>query len=234
MKTLIIDSNIDPIWWGAPDLMRTCENFPGISFSIRRAPQRDLPKRLLDYDRYILSGSFTRIDDSSDWIQELEEVVQKLVSHKKPILGICFGHQMLIRAIGGIDYVGKSNQAEFGWTKIEVDHSSILFNGLPKQFFSFSSHYDEVKRLPKDFVQLAHSNACAHQAFELRGAPVFGIQFHPERIPSEAKKVYLENKTKHQKKKIPFLGKGQDQKLYNPDIGQTIFKNFFALDGVGP
>jgi GMP synthase-like glutamine amidotransferase len=227
MRVLVIDNNIDLRYWGAADLRRYAFLYPGARFDVRRAPQRDLPKDPKVYDRVIISGSMTRILDDAPWIFELENFLKQVFCLKIPVLGVCYGHQLIVRILAGKDHVQKAKTPEFGWTKVNLLAPSVLFKGLPKHFYSFSSHYDEVRQLPKTLSRLAHSSDCQIQAFESKELPVFGIQFHPEKQLKDGLLSYrehLQNKIKH-----PFLGADQGEQLYDASVGEKIFKNFLLL-----
>jgi GMP synthase-like glutamine amidotransferase len=123
--------------------------------------------------------------------------------------------------------VRKSDVAEFGWTEIQILEPSPLLEKIPASFYSFSAHFEEVSLLPKRMKRLASSKDCEIQACQLENLPIFGIQFHPEKNLQETKKILME------RKKIgtpPFLlNANRSEELYDPKIGETIFKNFFQI-----
>ncbi len=102
---------------------------------------------------------------------------------KLPLLGICYGHQMIAHTWGA--KVAKGKSAEYGMGEVEIDKNDVIFKGIPKKLRVWVSHFDEVKELPKDFVKLAHSESCGIEAMMHKSMPVFGIQFHPEVWHSE-------------------------------------------------
>lgn len=228
MNVLIIDNNIDRVSWGANDLKRFAEQAAGAVVRVRRGPERDLPASPREFDRIIVSGSKTRIDDSSPWVVELLEFIRATLKENKPYLGICYGHQMLARALGG--GVGVATQGEIGWTRIEVKADSKLFDGLPKEFHSFSSHFDEVNKLPDGFRKIAASEACAVQAMQLGEKPVFGIQFHPERDLAQGEERYKSAKKEKANPRF-ILNAGKGPKLFDPKVGERIFSNFLSNAG---
>ncbi|MBU0531900.1 glutamine-hydrolyzing GMP synthase [Candidatus Micrarchaeota archaeon] len=108
-----------------------------------------------------------------------------------PLLGVCYGHQMIGHVWGG--KVAKGKSAEYGVGEIEVDEEDALFAGLPKKFRAWVSHYDEVKKLPKEFVRLAHSETCDIEAMRHLELPIFSTQFHPEVWHTEHGEEMLKN-----------------------------------------
>ncbi len=229
MRILIIDNNIDVECWGSQDLCRFTRMTQGATIYIRRGPQGDLPKDPAFFDRIIVSGSKTSALEDSPWISQLIEFIRKTIHSNTPYLGVCYGHQILARAINSKEYVRKSDTPEFGWTQIQIVEPSSLLQDIPKTFYSYSFHYDEVSQLPKGMRQLASSELCSIQACQLERHPVFGIQFHPERNLSDVEKTLKRNKEKGIVLP-PFLNLGRAENLYDPKIGETIFKNFLELD----
>jgi GMP synthase (glutamine-hydrolysing) len=227
MKVLIIDNTIDLDSWGSPELRHLAQLAPGVTIHTRRAPHGDLPASPRGYDRVILSGSKTSALDDAPWIESLHRFVGRTLDESIPFLGVCFGHQTLARVVSGLSSVCRNAETpEIGWTKIEVVGESALFDGLPRQFYSFSSHYQEVGKLHPSLKNFARSPDCAVQAFQLEGKPVYGIQFHPEKDIPSADKTFAEKKKSPLTKNDRLLHAGQSKKYFNPSIGETIFKNF--------
>lgn len=222
MRILVIDSNIDRDCWGSQDLTPFLRKTTGTLIETRRAPQKDFPKHF-DYDRVILSGSLTPALDFSAWTESFCSFIVQLVDKGIPILGICYGHQMIARALFGKEFVRKAEKPEFGWTRLKKTASSSILKGLPKEFISFSSHYDEVYQLSDQVVHLCESERCKYQAFQLPNKPVYSIQFHPEKGVSEGKKTFSELKGRGEERH--FLGQEKD---FDPKIGKQIFSNFLT------
>lgn len=110
---------------------------------------------------------------------------------RNPLLGICYGHQMIAHTWGAT--VAKGASAEYGLGEIEIDEEDALFVGVPKRLRAWVSHYDEVKELPKGFIGLAHSATCPIEAMRHKGRPVFSVQFHPEVWHTEHGEAILKN-----------------------------------------
>jgi GMP synthase (glutamine-hydrolysing) len=112
-----------------------------------------------------------------------------------PLLGICYGQQMIAHVFGA--KVGKGKSAEYGLGEIIIDDEDLLFKGVGKKFRAWVSHYDEVKELPQGFVRLAHSEACAIEAMRHKERPVFSVQFHPEVWHTEQGEDIIRNFLEH-------------------------------------
>jgi GMP synthase (glutamine-hydrolysing) len=228
VKILIIDNNIDPDSWGAAPLRRMAALSQGASVHVRRAPHGDLPESPSGFDRVIVSGSKTSATEDAPWIDDLLEFIRTTIDRGTPYLGVCYGHQALCRALEGKRIVRRGDKPEFGWTEIErIEESSRILAGLPQKFYSYSAHFDEVAVLPKGMRLLARSEACAIQACELEGKPVFGVQFHPEKNPNDADALL--KKRKQLKLPSQFLNAKQGNKLFDLESSEKIFRNFLEL-----
>jgi GMP synthase (glutamine-hydrolysing) len=223
MKVLIIDNTQDRDCWGSADLKRFVTNSPDRTAFVRRAPQSDLPDSVHEYDRIILSGSRSSCLSDDPWVAKLDHLIREALTENRPILGVCYGHQAIARVLGGKNVLRKGHAGEFGWTEIEIVAPSPLFKGLPERFWSFSSHYEEVSEIPPGMKLLAQSKACAIQATQLEGRPVYGIQFHPEKDLGDTKKSLREWSLEKRKN---VLRENDSPKLYNADVGTKIFGNF--------
>ncbi|MFH0877954.1 MAG: glutamine-hydrolyzing GMP synthase [Candidatus Omnitrophota bacterium] len=95
-----------------------------------------------------------------------------------PILGICYGQQLIAKAMGG--RVKQTKEREYGRQELFIDDHSDFFNGLPGNITSWMSHGDYVSTLPKGFVPVAHTLHTKNAAFASRDRKIFGVQFHPE------------------------------------------------------
>ena len=112
----------------------------------------------------------------------LTEVVLRLIEADRPLFGSCWGHQLLADALGGTVIADHEN-AEVGTLPIRLTPEGLadpLFEGFPERFMVQFGHHDRIGVLPPDFVVLARSERCPHQAIRLRGKPVYGSQFHSE------------------------------------------------------
>lgn len=222
MNVLVIDNNMDRDCWGAPDLVRlSAQN--GHLVHVRRGPQEDLPKDTRGFDRLVVSGSRESCFRMDPWAQRLDDLIRNAVSQAKPVLGVCYGHQALVRALGGEKHLRASSTPEYGWTEIELLEDSTLFEGLPRRFHTYSWHREEACSVPEGMKILARSQNCPVQAVQLEGKPAFGIQFHPEKELEDAERSL----DKCRKQKIgPVLRPGDGRKLFNANIGKRIFENF--------
>ncbi|EOX98642.1 Class I glutamine amidotransferase-like superfamily protein [Theobroma cacao] len=134
-----------------------------------------------DYDGFVITGSCNDAHGNDVWICKLIALLKKLDSLKKKVLGICFGHQILGRALGG-----KTGRAISGWdigvTTIHLSSSSSkLFSSLkiPATLSVIECHRDEVRELPLKAEVMAWSEKTGVEMFRY-GDHMMGIQGHPE------------------------------------------------------
>ncbi len=115
---------------------------------------------------------------------------ERLFSFTVPILGICYGMQLIVDHFGG--EIDEAAHREYGLEQVEVLKASDIFSGVKKNTTVWMSHSDEVKKVPSQFEVLAKTkgslSALAHQK-----KPVYTLQFHPEVSHSEEGQKIIEN-----------------------------------------
>ncbi len=112
-----------------------------------------------------------------------------------PVLGICYGLQLLAHELGG--RVDKAAHREYGPATIAVRHGSALFAGLPDELDVWMSHGDRVEVLPPGFAPIASTTSAPFAAVEDRERRFFGVQFHPEVVHTPQGKDLLWNFAHH-------------------------------------
>jgi GMP synthase-like glutamine amidotransferase len=134
-----------------------------------------------DYTHVILTGSESCTLDEKVWMLEEEELIKKTVSAKIPLLGSCFGHQLIAKALFGNEAVRVREKPEIGWREIRVKVDDRLWGNRGGRQSAFLFHNDEVAIIPSDSgTVVAESDECAIQSFRLNDAPAWGIQAHFE------------------------------------------------------
>jgi GMP synthase (glutamine-hydrolysing) len=128
-----------------------------------------------DFDGVVVTGSKSSVYWDDDWIQPLVDYVADAHDAGVPILGVCFGHQVLAEALGGT--VADMGAFEIGYREVTQTASDPIFDGVPESFLTFTTHGDAVTDLPPDASLLAENDYGVH-AFRV-GQSV-GVQFHPE------------------------------------------------------
>lgn len=137
---------------------------PDVSFDELRAMN---PKGI------ILSGG-----PSSVYDQGAPKCDPKIFDLGVPILGICYGMQLAVQALGG--KVEPSPLREFGRAQLRIVMENPFVRGLPQDTTVWMSHGDQVKSLPDSFEALATTPTCPYAATRHKSKPFYGVQFHPE------------------------------------------------------
>jgi GMP synthase (glutamine-hydrolysing) len=133
------------------------------------------------YDAMVITGSPRSLVDPEPWMDEAADYVRTAASAGVPVLGVCFGHQLIGYAYGGCVRTNP-NGWEVGTTEVELTEegrADPLFAGVPPRVRVNQSHRDEVWTLGNEVRRLAGSVHTATQALAV-GAHVRGVQFHPE------------------------------------------------------
>jgi GMP synthase-like glutamine amidotransferase len=158
-----------------------------------------LPAQILDYKAIIITGSsyasHPRTNKAGQkylvsWKTDLIEFIRSTGEQNIPVLGVCFGAQMLAEALGG--KVVKGDIPEIGWSVVHKNSNGIseqLLCDVPSTFSAPENHGDWIVRLPESSILLAESDL-GIQAFR-RGIH-FGVEFHPERTPSEVRQTVVD------------------------------------------
>jgi len=145
-----------------------------------------LPASLQDYDAVVITGSSASVTEPPVWLDGLEQVVRDCARDRRPLLGVCFGHQVIASALYGRDAVTTRHRIEVGWQGITMPAPDPLFAGLEEGFSVFVSHYDEVREDLEGPIWTAQSELCATHGLRIPGLPIWGIQFHAEMPMAEA------------------------------------------------
>lgn len=109
----------------------------------------------------------------------------------KPILGICYGHQILVDNFGG--KVKRANNREYGRARLVIDDREDLFKNLDENINCWMSHGDAAEELPRGFRVLGHTENSYSAAIGNKDKKFYGIQFHPEVVHTERGVQILKN-----------------------------------------
>jgi GMP synthase-like glutamine amidotransferase len=177
-RILFLDNAIANDTYSAPDLWRPLLVYP---FDVFRTAFGEWPRELSAYSHILTTGSSASVRDDMDWIKTEAELIESAVGQGKVILGSCFGHQIIARALFGMQSVRKRQIPEIGWPDIEIMVDDPLLGDAGRIVNTFVFHYDEVCSVPeKSATIIARSKACEVLGFKLLDKPVWGIQPHFE------------------------------------------------------
>ncbi len=125
-----------------------------------------------------VSGLIFSGGPASVYADDAPQCRSELLDMNLPILGICYGMQLVCRMLGGD--IQASPAREFGRTPLNVIEGDVFLSRVGPQTSVWMSHGDVVHRLSPDFISLAHTPNCPYAAVRHRSRPVYGVQFHPE------------------------------------------------------
>ena len=129
----------------------------------------------------ILTGSHSMVTERLEWSERTATWLRSVVGARVPILGVCYGHQLLAHALGGV--VGENPRGtQEGTTTVTLSAAGAadpLLGALGESFDAQLSHSQSVLRLPEGAVVLASDSWDANQAVRF-GPAAWGVQFHPE------------------------------------------------------
>ena len=173
------------------------------------------------FDGMVITGSADSVYNELPWMLYLEKKIIEFDKKNIPILGICFGHQLIVKAFGGT--VEKNSRGwEIGSTEIsltEAGKKSKLFNKIPVEFTVYESHQDTASFI-SDKMSVLAENVMGNQAVVCNDT-TYGVQFHPE-FSQEISQAYL-NSRRSLDPDIEF--KNVEHSLY----GYEVLKNYIKL-----
>ncbi|MDR2063861.1 MAG: type 1 glutamine amidotransferase [Candidatus Nomurabacteria bacterium] len=192
MKKVLIIAN----WENrAPDIRRSLLKVDkSLKISTYHAFLREEAPTVAKFDAFIISGGpmgVYQINKSPyDFVLAVVELTKQIIASNKPLLGICFGHQLIAQMMGGL-VVRDEAKEEIGWTKMAVlEPVSPLLKDVPREFETFMYHTDRVAAVPKGAKVLMKSGQVDVGALEYLGKPIFSVQFHPEYDESTGNAIY--------------------------------------------
>lgn len=175
------------------------------------------------------------VTEREPWSVRTALWLRQVVHTNVPVLGICYGHQLLADALGG--RVARNPRGrEIGTIRIDLHEgagSDPLFNGLSEQLHVQATHVETVAELPALAVRLASSSLDDHHAFRYchRGARAWGVQFHPE-FDADVIRAYVTAR----REIMTTEGLEPDQiiaQARDTEVGRAILTRFVALARVG-
>jgi GMP synthase (glutamine-hydrolysing) len=228
MHLALIDASL-----GTPHAKRNFQREVDAKLTIYDANEGELPPPIGDpepietvdgtiqsFDGVIISGSQSSVYDDRPWIQTLSRWVEGAIADGMPMLGVCWGHQLLAQVLGG---TVKGGSYELGYVQVEQEQNDPLWTDIPNPFTVFATHSDHVVAIPSDATLLA-SNETGVQAF--RHEQVYTVQFHPEYDLQTAKAMIDSKTTLSQGEVQAALDTCTDANVTAAQSAKRIFANF--------
>jgi GMP synthase (glutamine-hydrolysing) len=179
-----------------------------------------------DCSHVVISGSVLSAARRHPTDNSLIDLIRCSIHQNLVMLGICYGHQMVARALLDDGVCRRAAIPEFGFKRVSLIPNP-LFTGIDT-LTPVHSHSDEVTGLPEgQFEVIASTNDCEVQAWQLRGRPVWGVQFHPELDERAGREMLARNVEIEEGAHEVFI-----DELENPahvEAGRRLFENFFGM-----
>lgn len=142
----------------------------GFDFQIYDILDMEFPGGVDACDGWLITGSRFGVYEDHPWIAPLEDFIRQLHAARKPLIGVCFGHQIIAQALGG-----KAEKFDGGWSVGRVEYETAQGDMIPM----FAWHQDQVTKLPPGAETVASSDFCRHAAMTI-GDHIYSVQPHPE------------------------------------------------------
>ena len=182
---------LEPSAGGYPEMFeRMFRAHPAVRLQFYDATAGEFPANLDECDGYLTSGSAGSVNDDVAWVRKLEEFVRLLDAERAKLFGICFGHQMIAKALGGEVHV-----ADQGWGvgvhEVTIVEHQPWMDPPANSYQVINSHQEQITKLPVGATVLASTPHCPVAMF--RCGSLVGIQGHPE-FPKDYAAALLESR----------------------------------------
>lgn len=163
---------------------------PTLEFTSYAAVDGTVPKDPHECDAWLITGSRHGVYERLPWMAELAELIRKSFAERVPVVGICFGHQIMADALGG-----KVVKSQKGWGlglhRYEIGRKPDWMADAPASFTIPAVHQDQVIEVPEGADVLASSEFCANAAIAYDDVG-FSVQGHPEFTEDYQRDLYEE------------------------------------------
>ncbi len=228
MHIALIDASL-----GTPHAERNFRRELRATLSVFNANEGEIPPPVADpetappaeasmappFDAVVISGSQSSVYHDRPWIAELATWTRSAIAADLPILGVCWGHQLVAEVLGGSVEGG---DYELGYTEIHQVADDPLFDGLPSPFTAFATHSDHVVEVPPKATVLAENETGIQS---LRQGNVWTTQFHPE-YDLRTAEAMIESKDLPARDIQRALQTCTTENVQEAQVVKTIFRNF--------
>ena len=162
-----------------PDMFRRLfAGHPEVEIVVYDVIGGEMPAGPGECDAWITTGSRHSVNDEEQWIRHLEQFVREVAKERIPFVGVCFGHQLIAKALGGTVVMSDRGWG-VGMKEVEVKDNI----GLGTSYRILNSHQDQIEELPPGAEILGWNEHCPVSMIGV-GENMIGIQGHPEFEPA--------------------------------------------------
>ena len=174
-----VPAELQPEFGDYPDMFRylLTKADPRLDFAVYDLVHEEMPPDLNACDAWLFTGSKCGANDDSAWIRHAGELVRSLHAQRRPTVGICFGHQLIARTLGG--RVERARDWGVGVHTTQLLRQRPWMQPARHELSLLVSHQDQVVELPPDAVHLASHPFCPNDMYQI-GQHIFTCQGHPE------------------------------------------------------
>jgi GMP synthase-like glutamine amidotransferase len=207
----------------------------GYEISSTRFYSADVLPEIEDIDLLVVMGGPMSANEEEDypWLVKEKYFIKSVIQAGKPVLGICLGAQLIANSMGA--EVFPNSEKEIGWFPVKaVDPEIRSVFRFPDELEVFHWH-GETFRLPHGAVQIAESEGCKNQAFQI-GGNVIGLQFHAE-MTSQSVQAIIEHckedlvEGKYIQSEPDILSASQEQYASTNRLMENILEYLFVING---
>jgi len=151
---------------------------PGLEFRTYSVIHGEMPGSTSECDGWLITGSRYGAYEKLDWMLALEVFIREIHRDSVPLVGICFGHQIIAQALGG-EVVKSDRGWGIGLHSYQIDEARDWMGDAPEQVDLYAFHQDQVVKLPPQSSVFSSSDFCPYAGLSY-GDSIISVQAHPE------------------------------------------------------